>query len=267
MEPAPLTDEEFTQFQRMMNSIAGIHLAPIKKVLVSGRLAKRVRQRQCRSFGEYYAQLQGEAGRNELQIAIDLLTTNETSFFRERGHFDFIEQKILPQLPRGAAFRVWSAACSSGEEPYSVAMTLAAAGNRSWEVVASDISSRVLQQAARGLYPMQAAHQIPDALLAAFCLKGVGSQAGNFLIQRDLRQRVDFRQINLNQPLPDLGHFDLILLRNVMIYFERNIKCAVVNRLVDNLKPGGYFMVGRSETLNGVSDRLEAVMPSIYRLK
>lgn len=265
MQPAELSDQEFRQFQTMIYDIAGISMAPGKKPLVSGRLAKRVKYYGLDSFGEYFRVLMHPEHRDELQTAIDLLTTNETYFFREPKHFDFLRQQI-PRLRRpGRPFRVWSGASSSGEEPYTIAMVLAdALGDDAWEVIGSDISTRVLEKARTGHYPMTRIEGIPHHYLTRFCLKGVREQEGTFLIERSLRRRVSFLQVNLNEPLPALGEFDVIFLRNVMIYFDIETKRRVVERMLPMLRPGGYFLVSHSESLNGITSALDMVTPSIY---
>jgi chemotaxis protein methyltransferase CheR len=145
-------------------------------------------------------------------------------------------------------------------------MTMAESlGDRAWEVVASDISTRVLETARSGLYPMADAGDIPKPLLSKYCLKGGGPHEGAFLVDRSLRSRVNFLQVNLNSSLPNLGEFDVIFLRNVMIYFGMETKRQVVRRMLSHLRPGGYFIVSHSESLNGVSDELKVVVPSIYR--
>jgi chemotaxis protein methyltransferase CheR len=138
-------------------------------------------------------------------------------------------------------------------------------GEAAWEVLGTDISTRVLERARTGHYPMERASQMPPAYLKKFCLKGQGSEAGTMLIERSLRQRVQFQHLNLNQPLPKVGSFDVIFLRNVMIYFNLETKRQVVARLLAQLRPGGYFLIGHSETLNDINDTLVAVAPSIYR--
>jgi chemotaxis protein methyltransferase CheR len=234
--------------------------------LVSGRLAKRVKQRGLNSYDEYFKLLMKNGGDGELQVAIDLLTTNETYFFREPKHFDFLRDKVLPLRKPGKPFRLWSAASSSGEEPYSLAMLLAdVLGEAPWELMASDLSMRVLEKARTGLYPMERAEDIPSHYLKRFCLKGTGSQEGNFLIAKELRSRVQYRQVNLNETLPKLGEFDVIFLRNVMIYFDMETKRQVVMRMMQLLAPGGYLIIGHSESLNGVTDDLKVVVPSVYR--
>lgn len=266
MDAIAITDQEFQQFQRLLQDLAGISMSPAKKALVCGRLAKRLKHHRMESYGAYFRYLTGREGREELQIAIDLLTTNETHFFRESKHFDFLRTRVLPARRPGATFRVWSAACSSGEEPYSIAMTLAdQLGEAPWEVLGSDLSTKVLEKARGGHYALERARSIPEAYLKRYCLKGVGSQEGTFIIDRAVRGRVRFQQVNLNAPLPQLGEFDVIFLRNVMIYFDMATKRQVVARLLPLLKPGGYFLVGHSESLNGVAESLELIMPSVYR--
>lgn len=261
-----LSDQEFRQFQTMIHEIAGISMSSAKKTLVSGRLAKRVKHHGLGSYDDYFRLLMKNGEDGELQVAIDLLTTNETYFFREPKHFDFMRDRVLPARKPGKPFRVWSAASSSGEEPYSLTMLLAdVLGEAPWELVASDLSTRVLEKARAGLYPMERAEGIPKHYLTRFCLKGTGSQEGRFLIARELRNRVQYRQVNLNETLPKMGEFDVIFLRNVMIYFDTETKRKVVARMVPLLVPGGYLIIGHSESLNGVTDELKVVMPSVYR--
>lgn len=259
-----LSDSEFSLFQKMIYDVAGIHLTDVKKTLVSGRLAKRVKHLGLDSYGDYF-QLLRKPGSNELQIAVDLLTTNETFFFREKKHFDFLRDKVLPDWD-GRMRRLWSAASSSGEEAYTLAMVMAEhARHDSWEIVGTDISSRVVEKAQRGHYPLERADNIPRHLLSRYCLKGVGSQEGTFIINDGLRSRTRFCHANLKADLTSLGSFDVIFLRNVMIYFDMPTKQQIVARLIMQLKPGGYMMVGHSESLNGVSRALTPVAPSIYR--
>jgi chemotaxis protein methyltransferase CheR len=266
MQYASISDEEFSQYQRLLHKIAGIHLSPAKKPLLVGRLGKRVQQGSYKSFGEYFQYLTSESGRDELRIALDLLTTNETYFFREQKHFDFLADKVIPSRKAGATFRVWSAACSSGEEPYSIAMVLAdKIGDSPWEIVASDLSTRVLEKARSGHYALDRAEKIPPAYRTAYCLKGVGSQEGTFLVQRMLRDRIRFLQINLNESLPKLAELDVIFLRNVMIYFDMDTKRQVLERVYPLLRKGGYFLISHSESLNGVTEKLKVISPSIYQ--
>ena len=264
MDAPMLKDREFSLFQKMIYETAGITMSDAKKALVGGRLAKRLKHYGLASYGEYF-QLLHNGTNKELQVAIDLLTTNETYFFREPKHFDFLREKVLPTWRSGGR-RVWSAASSSGEEAYTLAMVLAKdAPVSDWEIVGTDISTQVLERARSGQYPMTRTKNIPHSYLSDYCLKGVGSQEGTFLIGKELRRKVSFVHANLRQDLSKLGSFDVIFLRNVLIYFDLEIKRQVVARLVRHLKPGGYLMVGHSESLNGVTDAVSVVVPSIYR--
>lgn len=266
MNNAELKDTEFHKFQSWLYRATGINLSSAKKALVAGRLHKRLKHHEIDSYGEYFQFITSSAATGELQVAIDLLTTNETYFFREPKHFDFLREVVLPQVAPAKSFRVWSAASSSGEEAYSLAMTLADnLVSTSWEIFGSDISTHVLAMARAGHYPMARARTIPPVMLNRFCLKGVGRQEGTFIIEQSLRSRIKFSQINLNETLPDIGDFDVIFLRNVMIYFDLETKRKVVSRLLPRLKPGGYFIVSHSESLNGVTDALTIIAPSIYR--
>lgn len=266
MGPTQLKDTEFRQFKRWLHQTVGIHLSDAKKALVAGRLSKRLKHHNLDSYGEYFQLITSDDATAELQAAIDLLTTNETYFFREPKHFAFLRDRILRQIAPGQTFRVWSAASSSGEEPYSIAMTIAdVLTTMPWEVLASDISTHVLTIARAGHYPIARAQHIAQPQLAKYCLKGTGRQEGTFLIDQRLRSKINFAKINLNETLPSVGDFDVIFLRNVMIYFDQDTKQKVVARLLPKLKSGGYFIVGHSESLNGVSNALELISPSIYR--
>jgi len=266
MPAAILNDQEFIQFQKLIYQLAGINLSPAKKSLVSGRLAKRLLHYSLDTYADYFKLLTAAHNADELQVTVDLLTTNETYFFREPKHFDFLRDKVLSAHKAGQNFRVWSAACSSGEEAYSIAMVLADhLGDSQWEIVASDISARVLDKARTGHYPMDRIDGISKEHLSRYCLKGVGTQNNTLLVDKKLRSRVNFMQVNLNQSLPNLGTFDLIFLRNVMIYFDQETKRQIVQRMLPLLKPGCHFLIGHSESLNGVIDTLHPLAPSIYR--
>lgn len=262
-----LTDKEFSHFQHFIFEAAGISLSPAKKALVCGRLSKRLAANELKSYSDYFELLSSGKAPGEVQTAIDLLTTNETYFFREPKHFELLRELATAAAGRAQPLRVWSAASSTGEECYSIAMVLAdCLGSKvSWDVLGSDISSRVLQRARGGHYPLERTRLIPPAYLKRFCLRGHGEQEGTLLIERELRARVSFAQVNLNTELPRLGQFDLIFLRNVMIYFNGDTKRQVVARVLSLLKPGGYFCIGHSESLNDISSAVQQVAPSIYR--
>ncbi|GAB1393100.1 protein-glutamate O-methyltransferase [Rhodocyclaceae bacterium] len=267
-DPTGITDAEFKQFQRLIYDIAGISLADSKKVLLVGRLGKRVKACNLGTFSEYYKLVASGKDPEERQTMVDLLTTNETYFFREEAHFDFLRQVILPQHPRGQSFDLWSGASSTGEEIYTLCMVLAdeLGVNGQWSILGSDISTHVLGIAQRGLYWLDRTRGLPQEYLKKYCLKGVRSQEGSFLIAPELRRHTRFMQVNLNTTLPNLGgKFHTIFLRNVMIYFDNDTKRQVINRLVEKLHPGGYLIVGHSESLNGINETLKMVKPTIYR--
>lgn len=265
---AALTDLEFSRFQQFLNERTGIALADSKQSLVAGRLEKRLRELSLRSFSEYLRRILDPAHVGEAQMAIDLLTTNETYFFREPKHFQILRQHAMQSAGRAREFRVWSAACSTGEEAYSAAMELAdsiGATGAPWSILGTDISKRVLERARRGHYSLSRTEHVPADFLHRYCLKGVGKQEGTLLIDKALRQRTEFRHMNLNHRLPTMPKFDVIFLRNVMIYFNGQTKREVVARVLSVLKRGGIFCIGHSESLNDVNNEVVQVAPSVYR--
>ena len=260
-----ITQEEFNRFREFIYQQAGIALAPHKQQLVAGRLLKRLRHHKLSSYSEYLNLVEGSQNSQERQIMVDLLTTNETYFYREPAHFEFLQQNILSNF-RGRSFQIWSAASSSGEEAYTLAMIVAnVLGMGQWEVLGSDISERVLGQARAGIYPMERAKGLPSELLSKYCLKGVRSQEGALLIDPRIKQRVRFRSINLMQPFHNLPAFDVVFLRNVLIYFDNITKQKVVRRIIDVIKPGGYLFTSHVESLNGITDAVQMVRPSIFQ--
>ena len=260
-----LSDEEFLDFQSFIHRQTGIQMHRGKKALICGRLAKRLQQCGMHSYADYFRFLHTPEGRSEHQTCIDLLTTNETYFFREPKHFDWLTRHLQGLLPGPQPLRLWSAACSSGEEAYSLAMVLAEYSPRPWQLMGSDISTRMLERARTGHYPMARNKLLPSALLQKYCLRGTGCQDGTFLVDKSLRERVEFCHINLNTALPQVGLFDVIFLRNVMIYFGTATKQAVVHRLAQHLRPGGFLCVGHSESLNDVQHPLQPLAPAIFR--
>lgn len=260
-----ISNTEFGLFQKLIFQIAGISISDTKKVLLVGRLSRRLKALGCLNFSQYYKHVTTGDCTAERQAMVDLLTTNETYFFREPKHFDHLRQLAVKRR-KGNTFRAWSAASSSGEEAYTMAMVLAETlGNSPWEIVGTDISARVLSKAQNGQYPMDRTDGIPNSMLKKYCLKGIHEQAGTLLIARELRERVKFQHSNLLQPAKGLGQFDVIFLRNVMIYFESETKRRVIDNLLPYLKSDGHFVVGHSESLNGLTNKLVSVAPTIYR--
>ena len=203
---------------------------------------------------------------DEQTRVVDRLTTNETYFFREPQHFQFLGQLISRPPPSAHPFRVWSAASSTGEEAYSIAMVLQdRLGQRPWEVIGTDLSTSVVDAARLGLYPISRAEGIPDYYLNRHCLKGNGKFHHKMLISKALRERVNFRVANLLEPLPNIGQFDVIYLRNVLIYFDMPTKAAIVRRVLGQLKPDGFLFSGHSESLANLDLPLTPVKTAIYR--
>jgi chemotaxis protein methyltransferase CheR len=262
-----LTDIEFSRFQQFLNTRTGITLADSKQSLVAGRLEKRLRELSLRSFSEYLRRILDPAHVGEAQMAIDLLTTNETYFFREPKHFDRLRARARDAAGQTREFRVWSAACSTGEEAYSAAMVLAdslATSNTPWSIFGTDISTRVLERARRGHYSVARTEHVPPDYLKRYCLRGVGKQAGTLLIEKELRARTQFQHMNLNHRIPQMAKFDVIFLRNVMIYFSNETKREVVERLLPLLREDGLLFVGHSESLNGITNKVRAVHPATF---
>ncbi|MDD5176222.1 MAG: protein-glutamate O-methyltransferase CheR [Sterolibacterium sp.] len=263
-----ITDAEFKLFQKLIYKIAGISLADSKQVLLVGRLGRRLKHYGLGTFSEYHRMVSAPGAEEELQVMVDLLTTNETYFFREEKHFEFLAKNILAKHPPGRPFDVWSAASSTGEEIYTIAMvladTLGIKGN--WSVTGSDISQSVLAVAKRGLYWLDRTRGLPKDYLRKYCLKGVRENEGSFIISPELRSHTHFMQVNLNTTLPGMSKFNVIFLRNVMIYFDGDTKRQVVERISRQLLPGGYLIIGHSESLNGITDCVKAVQPTIYQL-
>jgi|tagenome__1003787_1003787.scaffolds.fasta_scaffold20984018_7 chemotaxis protein methyltransferase CheR len=264
---SPLTPVEFEWACTFLRRATGIELKDGKQALVTGRLDRRLRQHGLSSYTEYFQLISSPQGVDEAQVTIDLLTTNETYFFREPQHFDRLPS-LLPDPPstRGRPIRIWSAASSSGEEAYTIALTLAGhPSDQPWEIVGSDISTRVLETARRCLYPIDAVDRIPENLRRSHCLKGRGEHEGMFTLRAPLRERVSFVQANLMKPLPDLGLFDVVFLRNVMIYFSQKTKSDLLQRINAVLRPGGYLLIGHAESMQGLSSEFSIVVPSVYR--
>lgn len=266
-QPRELTRDDFQYITGVLHAYTGIRLVPGKEALVSSRLDRRIRALGLGNYTEYVHLLRDRHDEAELHQMINLLTTNETFFFRETQHFEYLRSQVLPNRVAGRPFRLWSAASSTGEEAYTAAMVLAdALPAGSWEIVGTDISTRVVQAARAALYPIAAAERIPKPFLRRFCLKGREEYEGLMTVSRELRSRVQFHRQNLIEDLRPLGRFDVIMLRNVMIYFDLETKRSLVPRLQDMLTPGGHLIIGSSESLNAIPSRLRMVEPSIYRL-
>ena len=259
-----LSDNEFLRIRNFLYNHSGINLCPAKKAMVTSRLQKRVAHYHLTNFNEYYELVESGAHPEELQLFVDLLTTNETYFFREPEHFRFLAEKVVSSMG-GNPLKIWSGASSSGEEIYSIAMVLAEImRHKDWSILGTDISSRMLRQAARGHYTFDRTSGISKERMHKYCLKGVRSHEGTFMISDQLKSHVHFKALNLNHSLPNLGMFEVIFLRNVLIYFDQSTKEMIVRRVIDRLKPGGYFFISHTESLHNIDHGLEMVKPSIF---
>ncbi len=265
------TKDDFKAIQQRMLLLAGITLGEQKMQMVYSRLARRLRKLNLRSFSQYLQRLeQGDAA--ETVEFINALTTNKTSFFREMHHFDYMRANLIPEWRnhRGIRpIRIWSSACSTGEEPYSIGSLLLAEGLSSElfniKILATDLDSRVLATAMAGIYPVDAAQQIPPQPLRSGFLKGKGAHSGYMRASADLRELIAFRQLNLNSTWPFQDKFDLIFCRNVMIYFDPSTQHRLLKRFWHHLHPGGILMLGHSETLGEMRTQFEAIGRTIYR--
>jgi chemotaxis protein methyltransferase CheR len=258
-----LTAAQFDYVSTLAYDIAGIRLASGKEGLVQSRLAKRVHALGLPSIEAYIDLVRGEQDA-ELSNLIDVLTTNKTSFFRESAHFDFIRERLVPTwLAESRTINIWSAGCSSGEEPYTLSMvlhdTMGAAINRV-RILATDLSTVVLEKARTGVYSRNAGTEIPDAVQRRHLVK----DATGWRVADHLRAPIRFARLNLMEEWPMRGHFDLILCRNVMIYFDNQTQERLVARYHAQLRPGAFLFVGHSESLSGLRHSFTYVQPAVY---
>ena len=269
-----LTEAEFLRFQQLIEEETGIHLSDAKMPLLVARLAKRVRQLGMISFGQYFDRIVSGEDPQERVRMFDAISTNETRFFREPRHFELLANDILPRWKSQAAkgkrekrVRIWSAGCSSGEEPYSLAMTLLQSFDPAeWDlrIDATDLCTRVLDAARQGVWPMRKAADVPKELLRRYMLRGVGSQEGLVKAGDGLRSIIRFGRMNLNEEPYPVGDYDLVFCRNVLIYFGHAQRVRVVRNLLSHLVSGGYFFIGHAETLSGIAEGPRSVIPTVY---
>ena len=266
-----LKPSEFRKITQLAQERAGLNLRSGKEALVAARLGKKLRQRGIQSFAEYYQQVLADETGQELVELIDALATNHTSFLRERAHFDFLVQAVGAEFRNERVLEIWSAACSTGEEPYSIVMCLAdafaraGASARGMRVLATDISTRVLTIAQRGIFGAERFRELPDPWRKTYLLRGRGKSEGFFKVKQEIARQVEFARMNLVEPFQFERQFHVIFCRNVMMYFDKPTQQDIVQRLGRRLAPGGYLFVGHSESLTGVQHGLEYVCPAVYR--
>jgi chemotaxis protein methyltransferase CheR len=270
-----LTEAEFVRFQHFLEQQTGIHLSDAKRPLLVARLARRLRHLGLTSFSAYYDHVIDDRHLPERTAMFDAISTNETHFFREPRQFELLTTTVFPRWKAEAAegkrarsIKVWSAGCSTGEEPYSLAMLLLEHFDSSeWQlrVEATDLSTRVLETARQGLWPIRKAAEIPTDLRRRFMLRGTGAQEGFFKAGEEVRAIIRLGRVNLNDDVyPMASDFDVILCRNVLIYFTHAQRLRVTGTLLSHLLPGGYFLLGHSETMSGLANGPRSVIPTVY---
>lgn len=273
MSTFELKNSDFEKISRLVYEQCGIYLHEGKKELVKARLSKRLRAGSYKSFSDYYRYVTTEEGTDELVSMIDSISTNLTSFFREESHFVRLRHIILSAIEksdhRGSKnnFQIWSAGCSTGEEPYTLAITVReTAGNHSFDasILATDISTKVLKIAEAGIYGQEKIKGITPAILKKYFQVGTGQSAGYVRIKNEIKKMIIFQRFNLMDRFHAHSNFDVIFCRNVMIYFDKKTQNLLVNKFYDSLKSGGYFFVGHSESLTGLKHQFNYVEPSVY---
>jgi chemotaxis protein methyltransferase CheR len=267
-----LKASEFRQISQLVYERFGLDLKQGKEALVAARLGKRLRQKGIKSFADYYRHVLDDPTGEALIELIDSLTTNHTSFMREREHFEFLASAANEEFRGIPTLEIWCAASSTGEEPYSIAMCLSDAlsrraedRRRGFRILATDISTRVLAHAQRGIYPAERFRELPEAWRRSYLLRGEGECKGSFKIRPDLASHVEYQRLNLIEPFTHRRRFHVIFCRNVMMYFDKATQQEIVRRLGACLEPGGYLLVGHSESLSGVEHDLKYVRPATYR--
>lgn len=268
-----MNDALFNKFRSLIYQKTGINLSSEKKELLHARLGKRLRACKISSFEEYYDLIVHDPGSAEFTQFVNSISTNFTSFFRELGHFKLLEESLLPQLSVRAANRnplqIWSAACSSGEEPYTLAMVLEEYFQRhrgnGFRIVATDISTRVLEQARNGVYPAERIEKVPEPLLRRYFQRGVGKSTGYFRVKSVIRERIAFQYFNLMERFPWQNEMDIIFCRNVMIYFDRQTQEQLVQKFYNALAGGGYLLIGHSESISSLSHHFRQLEATVFQ--
>ena len=268
MLTAELNPNQFQEISRIIYQQCGISLKSGKEALVRARLMKRLRALQIPSVKEYMDLIRSEKGRSEIGTLIDVMTTNKTSFFRESAHFDYLAEDILPGLDQHR-LRFWSAACSSGEEPYTLAMVLResirAIDQKDILILSTDISNEMLETASAGIYSNDRMAGIPRAFVQKYFKRTTNRAEDSYRVGPELRKLIRLAPLNLMQAWPMKGPFNIIFCRNVMIYFDRPTQQRLVNRFWDLLEPGGFLFVGHSEGLSGIRHDFNYMKPATYK--
>lgn len=263
-----LNEEHFRKISEIVYRSSGINLKKGKEALVRARLAKRLRARGIFNVQAYLDYIESVEGSHEQALFIDVMTTNKTSFFREAEHFNYLRDQILPEL-KSRRLRFWSAACSSGEEPYTLAIWLrenmADIDNRDVLILATDLSRRMLEKARLAVYPAEALQSLPSTQFKKYFSELNAQQERSYRVDESIRKLVRLAWLNLLEPWPMKGPFNVIFCRNVMIYFDRPTQQRLIQRFYELLEPGGYLFVGHSEGLSSISHQFRYMRPATYR--
>jgi chemotaxis protein methyltransferase CheR len=264
--PPVLGPQAFEKFRRLAYDKFGLNLTEAKHQLVAARLGKKLREMKIPTYEAYYDLVQADRSGESLIALIDALSTNHTSFLREASHFDFLIKNVLPSLRKRTSIDIWSAPCSTGEEPYSIAVTmleqLGMPAKPGLRIRATDISTKALAIAKKGAYTADRLCSMPVPLIKKYFTQ---SAPGTFQIRPEIARMIEFGRVNLIEPMRATRSFPIIFCRNVMIYFDSPTQERVVTNLSQFLEPGGYLLIGHSESLMGVKHSLEYVQPAIYR--
>ena len=264
-----LTDRDMTRIAALVYERSGITLHDGKRPLVVARLQKRLRALSLDTFSAYLAYLETDKSGDELVMLLDAIATNHTYFFREEQHFQLLAERVVPEMRKNRGpLKIWCAAASTGEEPYTIGMTLLDLNPpMDFQMLASDISTKALRAAQAATYKLAQVEKMPIETLRKYFEKGMGESAGFARVRKELRSRIEFRKINLLE-VPNLDtRFDVIFCRNVMIYFDRTVQQRVVAALERYLRPGGYLFISHSESLNGINHGLRWIAPAAYQLE
>ena len=272
---AKMSSDDFDRLSRFIYEQSGIKMPPVKKIMLQSRLQKRLRELRITSFKEYADYVFSDQGqKHEIIHMLDVVSTNKTDFFREPVHFDFLEDTVLPEYiansPQKSNFKIWSAGCSSGEEPYTIAITLNEFKSKNlqfdYSILGTDISSQILQNAALAVYKDERIVNIPLELKRKYFLRSKDKEKKTVRVVKELRQKVRYNRMNfMDNTYNIVDVFDVIFCRNVLIYFNRETQEQVISKLCPKIKTGGYLFIGHSESIMGMDLPIEQIKPTIFR--
>lgn len=269
----PFSDRDFERIRRIVSRETGIVITDAKRQMVYSRLARRLRALELKNFGQY-CRLLDDNPQDEIPTLVNAITTNLTSFFREPHHFAHLQKDVIPEiLAQNASsrrIRIWSAGCSTGEEAYSIALALREVTTiDAWDcrILATDIDTDVLARAEKGIYPLERVAGIEPNRLRSWFTRGTRAYQGKVRVSPDLSEMISFKRLNLTEPWPVKGPFDVIFCRNVVIYFDKETQRRIFNQFADCMSTNGYLYIGHSESLFNVSDRFKLIGQTIYQKK